>query len=54
MDEELLKKAEKLTCVDWSIAFEYSKIAEKKETKDFLYQLGKDLYRKEEYFANLL
>ena len=53
-DEELVKKSEKLTSIDWSYAYVYSKQADSQETKEYLIQLGKELYRKEEYFAGLL
>ena len=53
-DEQLIKNANHLYCVDWYIAETMAKKAETEEAKTELQNIAKRLYHKEEYLEDLL
>lgn len=53
-DEQLIKNANHLYCVDWYLADQMAKKAETEEAKTQLQNIAKRLYHKEEYLAELL
>lgn len=53
-DEQLIKDANHLYCVDWYLADQMAKKADTEEDKNQLQDIAKRLYHKEEYLAELL
>lgn len=53
-DEQLIKDANNLYCVDWYLADQMAKKADTEEAKNQLQDIAKRLYHKEEYLAELL
>lgn len=53
-DEQLIKDANRLYCVDWYIAETMAKKADTEEAKTQLQDIAKRLYHKEEYLEDLL
>ena len=53
-DEQLIKNANHLYCVDWYLADQKTKKVETKEAKTESQNIAKRLYHKEEYLSDLL
>lgn len=53
-DNQLIEKALNLNYIDWAMAGEYAKQADTPETKERLRKIESNLYKKEEYFSNLI
>lgn len=53
-DEQLIKDANHLYCVDWYLADQMAKKADTEEAKNQLQDIAKRAYHKEEYLAELL
>lgn len=53
-DDQLIKDANHLYCVDWYLAEQMAKKADTEEAKNQLQDIAKRLYHKEEYLEDLL
>ena len=53
-DEQLIKNANHLYCVDWYLADKMAEKADTVEAKTELQNIAKRLYHKEEYLSDLL
>ena len=53
-DEQLIKDANHLYCVDWYLADQKTKKVETKEAKTESQNIAKRLHHKEEYLSDLL